>query len=152
MSLIENDNSVIQTIISQIEPNVMLHQIVKPKNSSPGRINVSPDDESLQVAHIGLKLNQTFKAHKHVIHNRNMPMAQESWVVISGKVKVFHYDLDDKIINESILFPGDCTITYRGGHNYLALEDNTFVYEIKTGPYHGVENDKTFIKTNVINL
>ena len=53
----------------------------------------------------------------HVIHNRNMPMAQESWVI--RKVKVFHYDLDDQIISESILYPGDCTITYRGGH-YLA--------------------------------
>ena len=145
MSLTDADNSVIQTIYSMIEPDIMLHQIVKPKNSSHGRINVSPDHESLQVAHIRLKFNQTFKAHKHVLHNRNMPMAQESWVVISGKVKVFHYDLDDMIINESILLPGDCTITYRGGHNYLALEDNSLVYEIKTGPYHGVENDKTFI-------
>ena len=145
MSRIEENNLKIITINSMIKPEIMLHQVVKAKNLSPGRINVSPDHESLQVAHIGLKCNQTFKAHKHVLHNRNMPMAQESWVVISGKVKVFHYDLDDNIINECILLPGDCTITYRGGHNYLALEDNTFVYEIKTGPYHGVENDKTFI-------
>ena len=145
MSLTDANDSVIQTIYSMIEPGIMLHQIVKPKNSSHGRINVSPDHESLQVAHIRLKFNQTFQAHKHVLHNRNMPMAQESWIVISGKVKVFHYDLNDKIINESILLPGDCTITYRGGHNYLAMEDNSLVYEIKTGPYHGVENDKTFI-------
>ena len=145
MSLKEDNNSIIKTINSIVEPNIMLHQVVKPKKLSSGRINVSPEHESLQVAHIGLKFNQTFKAHKHVFHDRNMPMAQESWIVISGKVKVFHYDLDDKIINESILLPGDCTITYRGGHNYLALEENTLVYEIKTGPYHGVENDKKFI-------
>ena len=145
MSLKEDNNSIIKTINSIVEPNIMLHQVVKPKKLSSGRINVSPEHESLQVAHIGLKFNQTFKAHKHVFHHRNMPIAQESWVVISGKVKVFHYDLDDKIINESILLPGDCTITYRGGHNYLALEENTLVYEIKTGPYHGVENDKKFI-------
>ena len=148
MSVFENNNSLIQTITSKIEPGVMLHQIFKPKNLLPERINISPEHESLQVAHIGLKLDQTFKAHKHVIHDRNMPMAQESWIVISGKVKVFHYDLDDRIINESILLPGDCTITYRGGHNYLALEERTFVYEVKTGPYHGVENDKTFIKNS----
>ena len=145
MSLTADDNSVIKTIYSIIEPEIMLHQVVKPKNTSPGRINVSPDHESLQVAHIGLKFNQTFKPHRHVFHDRNMPMAQESWVVISGKVKVFHYDLDDNIINESILLPGDCTITYRGGHNYLALGEKTLVYEIQTGPYHGVKNDKTFI-------
>ena len=145
MSLKEDNNSIIKTINSMVEPNIMLHQVVKPKKLSSGRINISPEHESLQVAHIGLNFNQTFKAHKHVLHERDMPMAQESWVVISGKVKVFHYDLDDKIINESILLPGDCTITYSGGHNYLALEENTLVYEIKTGPYHGVENDKKFI-------
>ena len=27
-----------------------------------------------------------------------MPMAQESWVVIKGKVKVFYYDIDDKLL------------------------------------------------------
>ena len=55
------------------------------------------------------------------------------------------YDLDDTIIHEPILNPGDISMTFRGGHNYVALEEDTIVYEYKTGPYKGQENDKTFI-------
>ena len=51
----------------------------------------------------------------------------------------------DRIIKETILLPGECTITYRGGHNYVSLEENTLVYEMKTGPYEGIDKDKKFI-------
>ena len=71
---------------------------------------------------------------------------KESWVVISGSVKATLYDLDDSIIAEEQLKAGDLSMTFQGGHNYLATESNTFVYEFKTGPYKGVENDKTFIE------
>ena len=88
---------------------------------------------------------QTFKAHKHIIYEKTTDIAQESWLVIKGSVKCILYDLDDKIIAEPILYPGDCSLTFRGGHNYLILEDDTIVFEYKTGPYLGQELDKTFI-------
>ena len=135
----------VETIFSKIDSSVMLHQIFKPSKNTLGRVNISPEKESLQAAFINLSMNQTFKPHKHILYSREMPMAQESWIVIRGKVKVIHYDLDDKIIKETILLPGECTITYRGGHNYLSLEENTLVYEMKTGPYKGIDKDKTFI-------
>ena len=31
-------------------------------------------------------------------------------------------------------------------HTYEILEDNTLVYEYKTGPYLGIKKDKEFIK------
>ena len=74
-----------------------------------------------------------------------MPIAQESWIVIHGKVEVTYYDLDDSVLEKTIINRGECTITYRGGHNYLSLEDNTNVYEMKTGPYLGQKFDKQFI-------
>ena len=55
------------------------------------------------------------------------------------------YDLDDTILYTGILEPGDCSVSYYGGHNYMSLEDNTTVYEFKTGPYLGQELDKVFI-------
>ena len=74
-----------------------------------------------------------------------MPIAQESWIVIEGRVEVTYFDLDDSILKKVIINKGECTITYRGGHNYLSLEDNTNVYEMKTGPYFGQKFDKEFI-------
>jgi hypothetical protein len=53
--------------------------------------------------------------------------------------------LDDKILAEPILKTGDASFTLEGGHNYLILEDNTLVYEYKTGPYEGQLMDKKFI-------
>ena len=41
--------------------------------------------------------------------------------------------------SESVLINGV------SGHTYTILEDDTVVYEYKTGPYTGVENDKVFL-------
>ena len=137
----------IENFYSTVEEGKLLHQLFKaPLNKVNHRINMSPEKESMQVSHLVLKKNQTFKAHKHIFFNRDMPIAQESWVVISGKVKIFYYDLNDNLIATRIIKSGDCTITYRGGHNYESLEENTVVYEFKTGPYYGVEKDKVFLK------
>jgi len=43
------------------------------------------------------------------------------------------------------LRPGDASFTLYGGHTYEILEDDTIVYEYKTGPYEGQKLDKTFI-------
>jgi hypothetical protein len=60
-------------------------------------------------------------------------------------VKCIFYDTDDQIISTPILYPGDASFTLEGGHNYEIQEDNTLVYEYKTGPYEGQALDKTFI-------
>ena len=69
-------------------------------------------------------------------------IAQESWVVIQGSVKVYFYDLDEQLLTTEILYRGDCSMTFEGGHNYEILEENTLVYEFKTGPYEGIDKDK----------
>jgi hypothetical protein len=96
---------------------------------------------------LNLENNKTFKPHKHIWKERTKNViAQESWIVIQGSVKCILYDIDDTIIAEPILKPGDASFTLEGGHNYLILEDNTLVYEYKTGPYEGQSFDKTFIE------
>ena len=90
---------------------------------------------------------KSFPPHKHITKDRHYPkqIAQESWVVIKGKVKCILYDLDDTIIATPILGPGDASFTLEGGHTYKILEENKKVYEYKTGPYEGQKLDKTFI-------
>lgn len=56
------------------------------------------------------------------------------------------YDIDNKtILATPILEAGDASFTLYGGHTYEILEENTIVYEYKTGPYEGQELDKRFI-------
>ena len=133
-----------EKIYSNIKPDILLHLIYRGEEIN-GRTNIAPENEFLQLASLKMTKGTTFKAHKHIIVEKTTNIAQESWLVIKGSVKCIFYDLDDKKIAEPILYPGDCSMTFRGGHNYLILEDDTIVYEYKTGPYLGIEMDKTFI-------
>lgn len=133
-----------EKIYSRIQPHTLLHLVYR-LDEIKGRTNISPDEEFLQLASIQMQKGQTFNAHKHIILEKTTNIAQESWLVIKGSVKCIFYDLDDTIIAEPVLLPGDCSMTFRGGHNYLILEDNTIVYEYKTGPYLGQEMDKVFL-------
>ena len=138
-----------EKIYSKVQPGVLLH-LINRLDEIEGRTDVAPVDEFLQLATLKMNSGQTFKAHKHIILEKQTNIAQESWIVVRGSVKCIFYDLDDSIISEPVLFPGDCSMTFRGGHNYLILEDNTIVYEYKTGPYLGQEFDKVFLDNNKI--
>jgi hypothetical protein len=137
-----------EKIYSKVQPGVLLH-LINRLVEIEGRTDVAPVEEFLQLATLKMKKGQTFKPHKHITLVKETNIAQESWIVIKGSVKCIFYDLDDSIIAEPILYPGDCSMTFRGGHNYLIQEDNTIVYEYKTGPYLGQELDKEFLNNNL---
>ena len=105
-------------------------------------------DNFIQCSFLKMEEGHTFKPHRHIEKERTYEkqIAQESWVIVRGSVKCILYDLDDTIIAEPILKPGDASFTLYGGHNYIILEKDTIVYEYKTGPYEGQIFDKTFIK------
>jgi cupin fold WbuC family metalloprotein len=136
-------------IYSKIDPNKLLHVIVRKEDLTPGRVEVVPEDHFIQCALLNMEKGKTFKPHKHIWKERTRSViAQESWIVIQGSVKCIFYDTDDQIVATPILYPGDASFTLEGGHNYEILEDNTLVYEYKTGPYEGQALDKTFIENN----
>ena len=124
----------------------LLH-IINRVSDFQGRKEIIPGDNFLQCATLKMEKYKTFPPHKHITKNRHYPeqIAQESWVVIKGSVKCKFYDIDDTIISTPILEVGDASFTLYGGHTYEILEDNTLVYEYKTGPYEGQKLDKTFI-------
>ena len=112
-----------------------------------GRTDIVPENNFIQCASMRMNKGKTFKPHKHIVKDRHYPeqIAQESWIVIRGSVKCKFYDIDDTLIAEPILKPGDASFTLYGGHTYEILEDDTLVYEYKTGPYEGQDLDKEFI-------
>lgn len=133
-------------IYSKIEPGKILHIIVRKEDLTPGRKEVVSEDNFIQCAILNMEEGKTFKPHRHIWKERaRNVIAQESWIVIQGSVKCIFYDLDDNIIATPILHPGDASFTLEGGHTYQILENDTLVYEYKTGPYEGQSLDKTFI-------
>lgn len=139
----------IECVYSQLNPQKLLHMIHRPNEESKNqeRKNIVSEENFIQCSFLSLPKGKTFKPHKHITKAKVFEemIAQESWVVIRGKVKCIFYDTDDTILCEKILNPGDASFTLYGGHNYEVLEDDTIVYEYKTGPYEGVEMDKVFI-------
>ena len=136
-----------EKIYSKVDPLKLLHLIVRKEEITPGRQDIVPEENFIQCSILNMEKGKTFRPHKHIWKERTRNViAQESWIVIQGSVKCIFYDLDDTIIAEPILYPGDSSYTLEGGHNYLIMEDDTLVYEYKTGPYEGQEFDKTFLQ------
>jgi cupin fold WbuC family metalloprotein len=133
-------------VYSKLDPTNLLHMIVR-KETIEGRQDISDPSEFLQLAALRLPKGKTFRPHQHIWVDRGVKemIAQESWCVIQGSVEVTFYDIDGQMLEKGIINAGDASLTYQGGHTYEILEEDTIVYEFKTGPYQGVEKDKVFI-------
>ena len=62
--------------------------------------------------------------------------------VMQGRVKSTFFTEDDAPCDEVILHAGDVLVLLAGGHSYDILEDDTFVLEVKNGPYLGADVDR----------
>lgn len=138
-----------EEIYSRVDEGLLLHIICRPQKSEEkeNRAEIVPENNFIQCSYLTLPLGKTFRPHKHIKKDRRYKeqIAQESWVVIQGKVKCVFFDIDDKLLFETVLLPGESSFTLEGGHTYEILEDDTLVYEYKTGPYEGQKLDKVFI-------
>jgi mannose-6-phosphate isomerase-like protein (cupin superfamily) len=131
--------------------NEVLHEIYRRsdlQHQSSERVNLGSESDFLQAAAMRIQDKKSFRAHTHLTRSRTIPnlKAHESWVVVSGRVTVHYFDVDDSHLGDFTLMDGDLTITYSGGHGYTVLDENTLVYEFKSGPYEGQAIDKRFIE------
>ncbi len=134
-------------IYSKIEPSLLLHTIVGLHDFNERVTVITNPSNFLQSIAINLNKDHKTKAHRHNEINTVYvkKQQQEAWIVLSGMVEITLYDIDDTIIDSTILVEKDMLITFSGGHSLTALEDNSIILEFKLGPYLGQESDKTFI-------
>jgi hypothetical protein len=133
-------------IYSRCQPETLLHMVFRRAEMVAGRLDLVAPEQFLQCSALNLRQGQTFQPHQHVWkRGPQSVIAQESWVVIAGEVRCLFYDLDGQFLEDHCLLPGDASFTLQGGHNYEALVPDTLVYEYKTGPYTGQQQDKVFI-------
>jgi cupin fold WbuC family metalloprotein len=124
-----------------------LHMVYHAEDFSEQRTELVEPNQFIQCSYLKLYEGQTFAPHKHIWKSPSYKrvIAQESWVVIKGSVKVLFYDTDGEFLESHILKAGDSSFTLEGGHTYEILESDTLVYEYKTGPYEGQAMDKVFL-------
>ena len=130
---------------SKVEPTKLLFVINRQSDISESRTDLAPEKEYLQASTKLLQKGTTFRPHRHKELERTTTITQEAWVFLKGKVLAKFWDIDDVFYYETELTEGDCAIVFYAGHSFEVLEDNTVLYEFKTGPYYGVEKDKCFI-------
>lgn len=126
--------------------NSVIHIIYRQNDTEYGRQELVSANEFLQCSVISIDKEKNFAAHKHLDKDINYTTAkaQEAWVVIKGSVKVDYYDIDNSFLESQLINQGDISITLHGGHGYEIQNNDTIVYEFKTGPYYGPELDKTY--------
>ena len=124
----------------------LLHMVCTPEDFTKERTDLVDANQFIQCSFLKMNEGKTFRPHKHIWKKPSFEemIAQESWVVIRGCVKVHFFDTEMQPLETHILNAGDVSFTLEGGHTYEILEDYTLVYEYKTGPYEGQHRDKVF--------
>jgi hypothetical protein len=102
----------------------------------------SEDRDFIQVGIWGYDKGKLLQAHIHNYVDRVVNRTQEVIYIIRGKVKAFIYSEEAILVKELLLKEGDILILLEGGHGYEIMEDDTFVLEVKNGPYVGPEKDR----------
>lgn len=133
-----------ERIISNVDPCRTLHMVVRPDDVPYERWDVIPGGEGLQLAAFRMDVGKTFRPHMHIPRPREIPYTQETWIIVDGTVMVSYFDLDGSLLCRRALRRGWCSITLAGGHTYWC-KSPALVYEVKTGPFVGVMQDKVYL-------
>ena len=133
-------------VYSAVEKDIMLFSLIRQNEIVTQRQDIAPDEEFLQVGAKKINAGDYFRPHRHLPCHKIINTTQEAWVILNGQVQGIFYDLDETKVSEITLNSGDCIVIFRGGHALRCLTDDTILYEFKTGPYYGAEQDKTFLE------
>lgn len=105
---------------------------------SSDRIDLSPSDEFLQLSVVPLKAGRGVKPHRAVPRSLGgHGPVQESWIVIRGAIDVSLFDTDGSLLKSATLPAGWLLVTFRGGHGFSTIDEQTTIIECKLGPYVG---------------
>lgn len=131
--------SPVREVYSVQDSERLLHVIVDTTAVTGGRLDVSPTEEPLQLSVIPLQAGRGVKPHQHFARNitEASRMAQEAWIVVRGVIEVRLYDIDRSFLQSTTLQQGSILVTFRGGHAFQAVADDTVIIECKPGPYVG---------------
>ena len=109
----------------------------------PEGLDFLTNDESfIQVGTWNYKKDKILDAHFHNYFDRSSYRTQEVVYVLQGKIKCNLYEEDATYIDSAIVESGMIIVQYQGVHEYEMIEDSR-VLEVKNGPYHGPDKDRT---------
>ncbi|AGK60074.1 hypothetical protein Asulf_00038 [Archaeoglobus sulfaticallidus PM70-1] len=133
--------------INVLERDGTRYAIYIPSDAWKKGLNFYSDEKDfVQVGIWGYDKGKFLQPHIHNEVKREVTRTQEVIFLRKGKIKAYIFDKNENLIETLELKEGDILILLDGGHGYKILEDNTFVLEVKNGPYFGPEVDRKRIK------
>ncbi len=101
------------------------------------------DTETLQAGFVVHRADGGVPRHVHRPIERHLVGTAEVVLVRSGRCIVDLYDEERRLAESRDLAPGDLVVLLRGGHGFRTLED-TVLFEVKQGPYTGLDEKERF--------
>jgi hypothetical protein len=135
----EPDNNV-EVIEFNGEP---LAYIIRTTFSPSETTFLTPPEFKQQVGFIVYPARAEIARHMHRAINRHLIGTSEVLIVKSGHCLIDIYNDDRQLVVTYELYPGDVMLMVGGGHGFRMLED-TVLFEIKQGPYIGVDEKEHF--------
>ena len=132
-------------MIQEFKVGNLLYAILISADFKPDEESINfltPGEFSQQLGVMLRKKGYRVDAHKHNLVDRTVRVTQEILIVRSGRCLIRIYDEISQIqIYEFEVKTGDTVMLCNGAHSIDFLE-NTFIIEVKQGPYLG-DLDKT---------
>lgn len=104
---------------------------------------LTPDHLGQQMGMIVYDAGQHIQPHLHLPIVREVHGTTECIVVRKGKCAVDLYDAAQALVATCELRCGDIVLLLEGGHGFRMHED-TVLFEVKQGPYAGVQDKLRF--------
>ncbi len=135
-------------MVETIENNGTVFALILRKNIKTEGVNFfSSKDMSLQLGILEHKEGARIKPHIHKPTKKIINNVQEVLHVEHGAIRCNFYDNDGKKVESTLLREGDTILLISGGHGFNIME-NSKIFEVKQGPYSGVEDDKAFLEVH----
>ncbi len=121
----------------------ILARHITPEDFKPGLSFFSDDSEFVQVGIWGhYEEGKILANHIHKEVERKAYRTCESIYIVTGSLEAEIFDLEQEHVDKFVVKQGEILVLLSGGHGYRILEEDTTVYEVKNGPFPGVEADK----------
>ena len=120
--------------------------IIRSNYNQEGIKFFTPSEFSQQLGYMHSPKGYEIAPHLHKKIQRNVEATQETLLIKSGKVRIDFYDEKKGYLKSKILYKGDVILLVTGGHGFEMLEQSEMI-EIKQGPYHNGDADKTRVKS-----
>ncbi|MBF0166153.1 MAG: hypothetical protein HQL45_00870 [Alphaproteobacteria bacterium] len=131
--------------VERIESHGRLLGLIIKSGTSPDRTTfLTENDLPFQAGFVVYGKGGAVVPHIHHPVKRELTTTSEVLLVRQGSCRVDFYDEARQLIETRHLIAGDLVIFYEGGHGVRMPDEDCVLFEIKQGPYPGMDEKERF--------